>query len=129
LLCSCAHPGPSTCGGYSLERQWKKHFRLTVTSKVTEAPQWKLDEDGNPSPASFGGAGVEEAQNLYARIARQRCYDLGFRDGSGGGDLEWYAERNVTSISTCVDPGAPGKHYYAIRIWGDRISCRYVIPL
>ena len=27
---SCAHAGRDTCGGYSLERQWDKRFRVTV---------------------------------------------------------------------------------------------------
>jgi hypothetical protein len=123
---SCAHAGPDTCGGYSVERQGDKRFRITVTAKVTAPPHWKLDEDGNPSPASFGGAGVEEARTLYGRVARQRCIELGFRDSDGEAWLEWPAEKQVTSVSTCADPGAPGKRTYAIRIWGDRITCRYV---
>ena len=83
---SCAHAGPDTCGGYSVERQWDKRFRVTVTAKVTAPPQWKLDEDGNPSPASFGGDGVEEARTLYGRVARQRCIELGFHDSEGERD-------------------------------------------
>jgi hypothetical protein len=123
---SCVHAGPDTCGGYSVERQWDKRFRLTVTAKVTEPPQWKLDEDGNPSPASFGGDGLEEARKLYARVALQRCLELGFRESSAGGQLRWRAQKNVTSVSTCVDPAARGKRFYAIRLWGDRITCQYV---
>ena len=123
---SCAHAGPDTCGGYSVERQWDKRFRVTVTAKVTAPPQWKLDEDGDPSPASFGGDGVEEARTLYMRIARQRCIELGFRDSDGHAMLRWPAQKEVTSVSTCADPGAPGKRTYAIRIWGDRITCEYV---
>jgi hypothetical protein len=123
---SCAHPGPDTCGGYSVERQWDKRFRVTAIAKVTEPPHWKLDEDGNPSPASFGGDGVEEARTLYGRVARQRCIELGFRDSSGPATLEWRAEKQVTSVSTCADPATPGKRAYAIRIWGDHITCEYL---
>ena len=123
---ACAHAGPDTCGGYSVERQWDQHFRVTVTARVTEPPRWKLDADGNPSPASFGGEGVAEARTLYERAARQRCIDLGFRDKSDDDDLEWPAQKQVISVSTCADPGAPGKRYYAIRMWGDRLRCGYV---
>jgi hypothetical protein len=126
---SCGHSGPDTCGGYAVERQWNKKFRLTVTAKVTEPPQWKLDEDGNPSVASFGGDGIEEAQKLYARVARQRCIDLGFRADGSEGHLEWRAKKHVTSVSTCADPGAPGTRYYAIRIWGDQITCEVFYPM
>ena len=126
---SCGHSGPDTCGGYAVERQWNKKFRLTVTAKVTEPPRWKLDGDGNPSPASFGGDGIEEAQKLYARVALQRCIDLGFRPGEDEGHLAGRAEKRVTSVSTCADPGAPGKRFYAIRIWGDRITCALYHPM
>ena len=126
---SCAHAGPDTCGGYSVERQWNKRFRVTVTAKATEPPQWKLGEDGNPSAASFGGASLDAAQALYTRVARQRCIDLGYREGTADGHLQWHADKQVTSVSTCADPGAPGKRYYAIRIWGDRLTCEYVYPL
>lgn len=122
---SCGHAGPDTCGGYSVERQWDKRFRLTVTAKVIRPPQWKLDRDGNPSPASFGGDGIEEARALYARVARQRCLDLGFQDHSGAAQLEWSAEKSVTSVSTCAEPGAPDQRLYAIRMWGDHIKCGY----
>jgi hypothetical protein len=125
----CGHAGPDTCGGYSVERQWDKRFRLTVTAKVTEPPQWKLDRDGNPSPASFGGDGIEEARALYGRVAHQRCLDLGFQESSGGAGLEWRAEKSVTSVSTCAEPGAPARRFYAIRIWGDHIRCEYVEDL
>ena len=123
---SCGHAGPDTCGGYSLERQWDQRFRLTVTTKVMAAPQWKLDEAGNPSPASFGGAGVEEARALFHRVARERCLALGFQDHDGRSTLEWRGEKNVTSVATCADPDAHGQRRYAIRIWGDRIRCEYV---
>ena len=126
---SCAHAGPDTCGGYSVERQWNQRFRVTVTAKAIEAPQWKLGEDGNPSAASFGRASLEEARKLYGRVARQRCIDLGYREGSADGHLQWHADKQVTSVSTCADPGAPGKRYYAIRIWGDRLTCEYVHPM
>ncbi len=123
---SCAHPGPDTCGGYDVERQWDKQFRVTLTAKVTEPPRWKLDEDGDPSPASFGGAGVEEARARYQRLLHQRCIELGFHESEGRARLEARATKEVTSVSTCVDPGAHGQRYYAIRIWGDRITCQYV---
>ena len=123
---SCAHAGPDTCGGYSVERQWDQRFRVTVTAKVSAPPAWKLDEVGDPLPASFGGAGVEEAQTLYRNVARQRCIELGFHDHDGRGTLEWQADKSVASVSTCADPGAHGQRSYAIRIWGDRIICRYV---
>ena len=123
---ACGHAGPDTCGGYSVERQWDQRFRVTVSAKVTAPPNWKLDEAGNPLPASFGGAGVEEARTLYWRVARQRCIDLGFHDHDGRAQLEWPAEKEVTSVSTCVDPAARGKLSYAIRIWGDHVRCAYV---
>jgi hypothetical protein len=122
---SCAHAGPDTCGGYSLERQSDQQFRLTVTAKVTAPPQWKLDEDGNPSPASFGGDGVEEARALFRRVAHARCLELGFHERRGNATLEWRADKEVTSVSTCADPAAPGPRRYAIRIWADRITCLY----
>jgi hypothetical protein len=125
---SCGHAGPDTCGGYSVERQWNKRFRLTVTAKVTEPPQWKLDEDAHPSPTSFGSGGIEAAHALYMRVALQRCNELGFREDSGGGHLRLHTEKYLTSVSTCADPGAPGKRFYAIRMWGDRISCEYDYP-
>jgi hypothetical protein len=28
---SCGHAGPDTCGGYAVDWQWDKRFRLTVT--------------------------------------------------------------------------------------------------
>ena len=61
---SCAHAGPDTCGGYQVERQWDARFRITVTAKVTEPPRWRLDDAGNPSPASFGGDGVTGTTRL-----------------------------------------------------------------
>lgn len=123
---SCGHTGADTCGGFSLERQWDKRFRVTVTWKVTAPPAWKVDEQGNPSPASFGGEGVPEARELYGRVARQRCLELGFQDRQGRSTLEWRAQKQVVSVSTCADPAASGQRFYAIRIWGDRISCQYV---
>jgi hypothetical protein len=126
---SCAHAGPDTCGGYSVERQMDQRFRVTVTAKVTAPPQWKLDEDGNPTPASFGGDGVTEARALYTRLAHERCLELGYRDHDGRADLEWPADKSVTSVSTCADPGPRGKRTYAIRIWGDRIRCVYTEAL
>jgi hypothetical protein len=71
-------------------------------------------------------AGVEEAGALYTRLAHARCLELGFHDHDGRADLEWPAEKQVTSVSTCADPAARGTRSYAIRVWGDRIRCVYV---
>ena len=85
-----------------------------------------MDENGDPSPASFGGDGVEEARTLYGRVAHQRCIELGFRDSEGRADLEWRAEKQVDLRLHLRGSGCAGQRYYAIRIWGDRIRCEYV---
>ena len=112
--------------------------RIQRRAAMGQAVPGHGDREGDRAAAMEAGRGRQPVAGVVRRRRRRRGADpvrarrppalhrARLSRHRGRADLGWPAEKQVTSVSTCADPDAPGKRTYAIRIWGDRIRCEYV---